>query len=98
MLYHPFTDWANLLSINSQVYGSYIAAFQACHHSYTHPQDFYTNPEAKCSDSGNKSDKDPKEQADKYLLANFKAFACQRPQEDFTQIDLLDSLSTWEID
>ena len=98
MLHYPFTDWADLLSINSQVYRSYIAAFRACYHSHTHPQDFYTDPEAECSDSGNESDEDPKEQADKYLLADFEAFARQRPQEDFTQIDLLDSLGTREID
>jgi len=79
----------------------YINAFQACHCSYTHPQDFYIDPEAECLDSDNKSNKDPQEQKqanDEHPLANFEAFACQRPQEDFTQIDLLDSLGTQEID
>jgi hypothetical protein len=98
MLHHPFTDWADLLSINGQVYKLYIAAFRACYHSHTHPQDFYTNPEAECSDSDDESDEDPEEQADEYPLADFEAFACWRPQEDFTQIDLLNSLGTWEMD
>jgi hypothetical protein len=40
-----------------------------------HPQDFYTDPEAECSDS-DESDEDPKEQADDHPLADFEAFAC----------------------
>jgi ATP-dependent DNA helicase PIF1 len=99
MLHHPFTDWADLLSINGQVYGSYIAAFRACYHSHTHPQDFYTDPEAECSDSDDESEEDPQEEADNdYPLADFEAFARRRLQEDFTQIDLLDSLGTREMD
>ena len=62
MLYHPFTDWADLLSVDSQIYGSYIDAYQACYCSHTHPQDFYTDPEdpeAEYSDSDNESEEDP---------------------------------------
>ena len=59
MLHHPFTDWVDLLLVDGQVYGSYIDAFRAYHHSHTHPQDFYTDLEAECSDSDDESDEDP---------------------------------------
>jgi hypothetical protein len=66
---------------------------------HTHPQDFYTDPEAKCSDSDDESKEDPKEEADdNHLLADFEAFARQRPQEDFTRMDLFESLGTQEMD
>jgi hypothetical protein len=100
MLHHPFTDWADLLSVNDHVYRSYIDAFQACHRSHTHPQDFYTDPEAECSDSDDESDEDTQEQEqanDEHPLADFEAFARRRPQEDFTCMDL-DSLGTREMD
>jgi hypothetical protein len=44
------------------------------------------------------SDEDHEKQADDHPLADFEAFAHRRPQEDLTQIDLLDSLGTREID
>jgi hypothetical protein len=59
MLYHLFTDWVDLLSVNSYTYGLYINAFRACHCLHTHPQDFYTDPEAEGSDSDDESDEDP---------------------------------------
>jgi hypothetical protein len=59
MLHHPFTDWADLLLVDSRAYGSYIDAFRICDQSHTHPQDFYIDPEAECSGSDNKSDEDP---------------------------------------
>jgi hypothetical protein len=98
MLHHPFVDWDDLLSVDGQVYGSYIDAFQACRRSHTHPPDFYTDPEAECSDSDNESDDDPEEEPDEHPLADFEAFARRRPQEDFTRIDLLDGLGSREID
>ena len=48
MLHHPFIDWEDLLSVDGQLYESYIHAFQACTQSHTHPDDFYTDPEAEC--------------------------------------------------
>jgi ATP-dependent exoDNAse (exonuclease V) alpha subunit len=97
MLHHPFVDWIDLLSVDGQAYDLYIDAFQACRRSHTHPQDFYTDPEAEFSDS-DESEEDPQEEADnEHPLTDFEAFARQRPQEDFTQIDL-DSLGTREID
>lgn len=98
MLHHPFVDWKDLLSVDGQMYESYIDAFRACNHSHTHPQDFYTDLEAESEDSDDESDGDPQEQADEHPLADFEAFARRRPQEDFTRIDLLDSLGTREID
>ncbi|KAK8912682.1 hypothetical protein VCV18_012361 [Metarhizium anisopliae] len=95
MLHHPFVDYADLLTVDGQVYGSYIQAFQACQRLHTHPQDFYTDPEA----SDSESDEDPEEQAEgDHPLADFEAFARRRPQEDFTRIDLLDSLGVREMD
>jgi hypothetical protein len=101
ILYHPFVDWIDLLSIDSQIYRSYINAFQACYCSHAHLQDFYTDPEAECSDSDDESDEDPQEQEqadDNYPLADFEAFARQRPQEDFICIDLFESLGTQKMD
>ena len=99
MLHHPFVDWDDLLMVDGQVYRSYIDAFQACHHSHTHPEDFYTDPEAESRGSDDESDEDPEEQADdEHPLADFEAFARRRPQEDFTCVDLLDSLGTREMD
>jgi hypothetical protein len=99
MLHHPFVDYADLLTVDGQVYGSYIEAFRACHCSHTHPQDFYTDPEPESEASDSESNEDLEEQAEEdYPLADFEAFARRRPQEDFTCIDLLDSLGTREID
>ena len=91
-------SWIALLIVDDQAYRSYINAFQACYYLYTYSQDFYIDPEAKSEISDN-SNKDPKKQAkDKYPLADFEAFARWRPQEDFTCIDLLNSLGSREID
>jgi hypothetical protein len=98
MLHHPFTDWADLLTVDGRVYWSYIDAFRACHCSYTHPEDFYTDPEPESEVLDSESDKDPEELAEEYPLADFEAFARRRPQEDFTRVDLLDSLGTREMD
>ena len=98
MLHHPFVDWDDLLVVDNQVYGSYIAAFQVCHRSHTHPEDFYTDPEAEPEVSDDESDEDPEEQAEEHPLADFEAFARRRPQEDFTRADLLDSLGAREVD
>jgi hypothetical protein len=99
MLHHLFVDYADLLTVDSQIYGSYIETFRACYRSHTHPQDFYTDPEPESEASDSKNNKDPEEQAEKdYPLADFEAFARRRPQEDFTRIDLLDSLGSRELD
>jgi hypothetical protein len=99
MLHHPFVDYADLLNVDGQVYGSYIEAFRACYRSHNHPQDFYTDPEPESEALDSESDEDPEEQAeDDHPLADFEAFARRRPQEDFTRIDLLDSLGTREMD
>jgi hypothetical protein len=99
MLHHPFVDWKDLLLVDGQDYRSYVDAFRACIQSHTHPQDFYTDPEAECSDSDDDGDEDPQEQSDdEHPLADFEAFARQRPREDFTRLDLLDRLDSREVD
>jgi ATP-dependent DNA helicase PIF1 len=100
MLHHPFTDWIDLLTVDGQVYRSYTDAFQACLRSrtHTHPQDFYTDPEAE-SEGSDESEKEREDLTDDdHPLADFEAFARRRPREDFTRTDLLDSLGVREID
>jgi hypothetical protein len=66
---------------------------------YIHLQDFYTDLEPESEVLDNKNNKDLEEYAEKdYSLVDFKAFACRKPQEDFTCIDLLDSLGSRELD
>jgi ATP-dependent DNA helicase PIF1 len=103
MLHHPFVDWADLLSVNGQAYGSYIDAFRACSQSHSHPEDFYTDPdnEDDNTDSATETEDDlgPEDGSDTdYPLADFEAFARQRPQEDFTLMDLGQDIGTREID
>lgn len=98
MLHHPFVDWDDLLTVDHQVYRSYMDAFQACRHSHTHPEDFYTDPDPESEVSDNESDEDPEEQAEEHFLADFEAFARRRPQEDFTRVDHLDGLGAREMD
>ena len=98
MLHHPFVEYTDLLTVDGQVYESSIEAFRACRHSHTHPEDFYTDPEAESEASDEESDEDFEEQPEEHPLADFEAFARRRPQEDFTRIDLLDSLGSREMD
>ncbi len=77
MLYYLFVDQADLLTVNSQVYRSYINAFYAYYYLYTHPEDFYTDPDLESKASDSKSNKDLDKQVDKYPLADFEAFAYQ---------------------
>ena len=37
MLHHSFVDWDDLLSVNGQVYDSYVDAFYACEQRHVHP-------------------------------------------------------------
>ena len=105
MLYHPFVDWADLLLVDGQAYGSYIDAFRACSQSYSHLEDFYTDPDNEDDDIDSDTDTethddlDPEDGFDtNYPLADFEAFAHRRPQEDFICIDLGQDLGTREID
>jgi hypothetical protein len=65
---------------------------------YTHPEDFYIDPEAESEALDDESDKDPEEQPEEHTLVDFEAFARRRPQEDFTHVDLFDSLGSREMD
>ena len=77
MLHHLFTDWPDLLLVENKTYGSYIKAFRACKRLYTHPEDFYNDPEEEGSGSDSDSDSGDKDlQEDEHPLADFEAFAC----------------------
>jgi hypothetical protein len=41
MLHHLFVDWDDLLSVDGQVYDSYVDAFHAYEQQHVHPEDFY---------------------------------------------------------
>ncbi|PVH71138.1 hypothetical protein DL98DRAFT_398523, partial [Cadophora sp. DSE1049] len=97
MLHHPFTGWADLLSVDNQAYSSYIDAFQACKRLHTHSQDFYTNPEAEPSESG-ESEEDEPEPEDNYPLADFELLARRRPHEHLTRVESFEGLGDREID
>jgi hypothetical protein len=100
MLHHPFTDWADLLSVDGQAYNSYIEAFQVCKRLHTHSQDFYMNPEVESLDSDPDESDEELELGleDDYPLADFELFARRRPQEDFTRVDSLGGLGSREVD
>jgi hypothetical protein len=89
------------LSLDSQTYEIYINAFQACKNSHVYLPDFYTNPEAKGLVLGNNSNNNQINIANKANkrppLADFEAFACYRPWEDFTCLEL-GALGTQETD
>ncbi len=101
MLHYPFVKWADLLSLDGQTYETYVNAFRACKNSHAHPPDFYTDPEAEGSVSGDDSDDDQINIADEAderpPLADFEAFARRRPREDFTCLEL-GALGTRETD
>jgi hypothetical protein len=100
MLYHLFTDWPDLLSVENKTYRSYIEVFRACKRVHTHLEDFYDNPEGEGSVSDSDSaDEDLQEEANESPLADFEAFARRRPGVDFNICgDLLDSLGSREMD
>ena len=103
MLYYLFTDQLDLLLVKNKTYSLYIKAFQACKQLHTHLEDFYSNLEGEGLDIdldvdldlGAKDLQEDKESP----LANFKAFACQRPGVDFMAYrDMLNSLESQEIE
>ena len=98
MLYYLFTDQPDLLLVENKTYSLYIKAFQAYKQLYTHLEGFYNNLEGEGLDVD--LDLDSKDlQEDKYPLANFEAFACQRLGVDFTVCgDMLNSLGSQEMD
>jgi hypothetical protein len=94
------------LTVDNNVYGSFLDAFQACQANYTYPSDCYTDLSKKDkSDKEEDKDKDENNVADadnnviQAPLADFEAFVCQRPGNDNNLLDnLLDALGTREID
>ena len=68
MLHYPFVDWDDLLSVEGQVYASYIDAFHTCTQQHVHPKDFYKDleePEGLGSDSDTNSNNSSNEDEDR---------------------------------
>jgi len=89
--------------VDGQLYDSYINAFRACSRSHSHPDDFYTDPEADPATLDDNTDDSTastheEEDQDPYPLADFELFARRRHQDDCTRADPLESLGAREID
>jgi hypothetical protein len=96
ILYHPFIGWDNLLSVDGQVYDSYVDAFHACEQQHVYPEDFYTDLDESGlgvdSDSNSDSDTDSDDTSDEdsdnnHPLADFEILACRRPCNDFPHVN-----------
>ena len=96
ILHHPFVDWDDLLSVDGQVYDSYVDAFYACKQWHVHPEDFYTDLDESGlgvdSDSDSDSDTDSDDTSDEdsdnnHPLADFEILACRRPRDDFPHVN-----------
>ena len=102
MLHHPFVDWDDLLSVDGQVYTTYVDAFRACIRQHVHPEDFYTDLE-ESGELGSVSDTDSDISSDEgedihHPLADFEILARRRPQEDFPRVDISEGLSYRDMD
>jgi hypothetical protein len=88
MLYHPFVDWLDLYIVDRHDYGSYVAAFRACYMHHTHLEDFFIDlkPEEDKAELSDKEDESvvDLDKEDALPLADFEAFARQKPYEDTT--------------
>ncbi len=87
MLHHPFVHVDELLSVNGVAYSSYQEAFTACCQHHSHPEDYYIDPEPETEESADSDDDgldnsepDPEVEVP---LADFEAYARQRPNYDF---------------
>ena len=101
MLHHPFVVCNDLLTVDRVEYGSYTDAFRVCCASHTHPPDFYTDPPRSGEEeSEEESEEEEDIEADRIEqpLADFEAFARQRPGRELDLADPLDTLGTREID
>ena len=102
MLHHPFVNWDDLLSVNGQVYVTYVDAFHACIQQHVHPEDFYTDMEASgelVSDLDTDLDDSSDEDEDvHHPLADFEILTRQRPRDDFPRVDTSEGLSYRDMD
>src|SRR5580692_1433760 len=102
ILHHPFVNWDDLLSVDGQVYTTYVDAFRACIQQHVHPEDFYTDLE-ESGELGSVSDTDSDISGDEgedihHPLADFEILARRRPQEDFPRVDVSEGLSYRDMD
>jgi ATP-dependent DNA helicase PIF1 len=100
MLHHPFDHVEELLSVDDVVYSSYREAYTACRQHHSHPDDYYTDPEADPDEIQIDDDEDlnvePEPEANA-PLADFEAYAQRRP-DDQGQLDGLGGLGTRHLD
>jgi ATP-dependent DNA helicase PIF1 len=96
MLHHLFINWDDLLSVDGQVYDSYVDAFHTCEQQHVHPEDFYTDLDESGlgvdSDSDSDLDTDSDDTSDEdsdnnHPLADFEILACRRPRDDFPHVN-----------
>jgi hypothetical protein len=101
ILHHPFVDWDDLLSVDSQVYIIYIDAFHACTQHHIYLKDFYMDikelGELGSDSDTNSDDSSDEGEGDNYPLADFEIFAHWRSQDDFFYVDTSEGLSYQDI-
>jgi ATP-dependent DNA helicase PIF1 len=98
MLHHPFQQLTDLLSFNGCDYGSYPDAFYACQRLHTHPDDFYTDPATDDQDTDSEDDELVPDEGIDEPLADFEAFARQRPGNHDLTCSPTDDLGSRELD
>lgn len=86
MLHHPFTELSDLLTVDSQLHGSYVEAFQACSELHSHPSDFYVDPKDDDPDDDEESDVEPDPEEDEHPAADFEMFARRRLGQDIDRV------------
>ena len=100
MLHHLFNYVEELLSVDNIVYSSYREAYTACCQHHSHPDDYYTDPEADLDEIQIDDDEDLNVELEPEAdapLADFEAYAQWRP-DDQGQLDGLGSLGTRHLD
>ena len=102
MLHHPFVHVDELLLVDRVAYSCYQEAFIACYQHHSRPEDYYVDPELDTKEYDNSDDEDldniePDPEVE-VPLADFEAYAQQRPNYDLGQLDGLDGLGTRHLD
>jgi hypothetical protein len=97
MLHYPFNRFTNFLSFDKCDYKSYTDAFYTCRCLHLHPDNFYTDVVANDQDAESKDESVCNEINNK-PLANFKAFACQQPNNNDLTYSFTDDLGSYDLD
>ena len=101
MLYHPFVNWDDLLSVDSQVYTTYVNAFHVCIQQHVYPEDFYIDWK-ELGELGLDLDTDLTIAVVRMRMTTigwltFEIFARQRSQDDFPHVDISDGLGYQDV-